>query len=91
MPRERALLDGEVADDVNAVDLDARVREGVEPAAVERDAGRLSLAAHPPWRHKDDVVGEHFGKRIDVMSVEGVRPPLESLARGHRHHRPPSV
>jgi hypothetical protein len=52
MPRERALLDGQVVDDVNAVDLDARVREGVEPAGVERDAGRLSSPRIPPGATK---------------------------------------
>jgi hypothetical protein len=33
---ECALLDGDVADDVKVVQLDVRVAEGAEPAAVER-------------------------------------------------------
>src|SRR5262249_47919307 len=41
---ECALLDGDVVDDVQAVDLHVRVWEGGEPAAVELDAGGLSLA-----------------------------------------------
>ena len=47
IPRECALLNHEFVDDVNAVDFDVRVRKGFEPAAVERDAGRLSLTAYP--------------------------------------------
>ena len=84
VPGECALLNGELVDDANAADLDVRVRKGAEPAAIERHAGRLSFAAHPARRYKDDLVREHFGKRFDVMGVEGVCSPLESLARGHR-------
>jgi hypothetical protein len=60
-------------------------REGTEPAAVELDTGHLAVAAHSAWRLEDDVIRKHFGKPVEVVGVEGVRPLLERLARGHRH------
>ena len=87
-PGEGALLDGDVAGDVQAVDLDVRVGEGAEPAGEELGAGRLALAAHPAWRPEDDVVCEHAAEPVDVMGVERLRPLLERLAYGHRHRNP---
>jgi hypothetical protein len=40
------LLDGDVTEDVDAVDLDMRVGRGREPAVVEVHAGRLAGTAH---------------------------------------------
>jgi hypothetical protein len=62
-------LDGDIADDVKAVHVDMRVGEGSEPAAVEFDAGCLSLAAQSTWRLKDDVICEHFRKPVDIAGV----------------------
>jgi hypothetical protein len=45
-PGECTLLDCDVVDDVNGLDVDARIREGGEPAAEERGAGRLSFAVY---------------------------------------------
>src|SRR4029079_5882360 len=67
------------------------VWERGEPAAVELDARRLALAAHPARCLEDHVVREHVREPVDVVSVEGVRPPLKSLAGGHRHDDPPSI
>jgi hypothetical protein len=64
------VVDGDVVEDVNVPDLDVRVGEGLEPAAVELDAGRLALAASPARRREDDVVGEHLREPVDVVSVE---------------------
>ena len=71
---ECALLDGNVVDDVQAMDLDVRVGEGAEPATEELDAGCFSLAAHPTRRLEDDVVCEHLREPIQVMGIERVRP-----------------
>jgi hypothetical protein len=57
-PGEGGLLDGNVVDDVEAIDVDVCVRERCEPAGVELDAGRLSLTAHPALRPERDVAGE---------------------------------
>jgi hypothetical protein len=82
---ECALLDSDIADDVKAVHVDLRVGEGSEPAAVEFDAGCLSLAAQSTWRLKDDVICEHFRKPVDIVGVEGYRASFECLACRHRH------
>ena len=62
-----------------------RVRKGAEPATIELNAGRLSLATQPTWRLEDDVVCEHFTKPIDIVGIEGLRSPLKRLAHRHRH------
>jgi hypothetical protein len=82
---ESALLDGDVVDDVKEVHVDVRVGEGAEPAAVEFDAGCLSLPAQSTWRLKNDVIREHFRKPVDIVGVEGFRAPLERLACRYRH------
>ena len=48
---EGALVDGDMIDDVQAVDLDARVGEDDIPAAIELVRGTF-LTAHPAWRSK---------------------------------------
>src|SRR5262249_2492772 len=88
-PSECAFLNGDVVDDVDAVDLDMRVGEGRKPVAEELGAGRLSLAAHPSWRREDDIVCEHLGEPVDVMGIECIRPLLEDLARSHHPQEPP--
>src|ERR1700740_2913215 len=80
---ECAFLDGDVVDDVKAVHIDMRVRKGAEPVAIELNAGCLSLATQPTGRLEDDLAREHLRKPIDVVGIEGFRPPLERLA--HRH------
>jgi hypothetical protein len=77
---ECALLDSDIADDVKAVHVDLRVGEGSEPAAVEFDAGCLSLAAQSTWRLKDDVICEHFRKPVDIVGVKAT-VPLSNASR----------
>src|SRR5689334_14462442 len=74
-PAECAFLDGDVATDVDAVDLDVPVWESGQPAAEELGASRLSLAAHAAWCLEHDVVGEHLGEPVDVVGVEGFSSP----------------
>src|SRR5262245_9178266 len=73
------------------MDVHVRVRKRGEPTAVELDAGRSSLAAHPARCLEDDIVRQHLRESVDVVGVEGLRPLLERLARGHRHGHPPSI
>src|SRR5262245_47973037 len=79
-PGERALLDGNVADEVSGMDVDMRIRKGGEPAAEERCAGLLSVAAYPAWRPEDDIVGEHLREPVNVVGVESRRSLVESFA-----------
>src|SRR5215471_9150090 len=88
---ESTLLDGDVAADVEVVHVGVCVRKGLEPAAVEPDTGRLSFPAHPARRVKGHIVGEHAREPVKIVSIEGVRPSLESLAYGDRHEEPPSL
>ena len=74
---------------VIAVNVDMRVGKGTKPATVELNAGRLSLAPQPTWRFEDNIVRQNFRKPVDIVSVERFRPPLECLARRHRHRRYP--
>src|SRR6516225_9998186 len=83
-----AFLDCDIAGDVEGMDIDVGVGEGTEPAGEELSAGRLSLAGDPAWRAVGNVVGEHAGEPVDVMSVECVGALLERLAYGHRHRSP---
>ena len=85
---EGAFLDGDISGDVDAVDLDMRIGEGLEPVGEELRAGRLSLAVDPAWCAENGVVGEHAGEPVDVVGVEGLRALVERLAYGHRHRFP---
>src|SRR5208337_250536 len=84
-PGECALLDCDVIEEANGLDFDTRIREGGEPAAEERGAGRLSITAHPAWRPECDIVGKDFRKSVNVMGVECCCALFEGFARGHRH------
>src|SRR5215472_8075785 len=82
---ERALLHGNIVDNVQVVHVDMRIGEGAEPATEELNTGRLSLAAQATRRLEGDIVRERFRKSLDVVCVEGFRPPFEGLSHGPRH------
>src|SRR6516164_7853919 len=88
---ESALLHGDVINDVKAVHVYMRVGECTQPATEELDTGRLAFAAHPTRCLEDNIVRKHSSKSIDVVSVEGLRPPLERFPNRHRHGNPPLV
>ena len=73
---EGTFLHGDIADDVQGVNLDVYVGEGAEPAGEELSAGRLPLAAHPAWCAEDDIVGEHAGEAAEDQLVTGPCPPV---------------
>jgi catechol 2,3-dioxygenase-like lactoylglutathione lyase family enzyme len=77
---EGALLDSDIAGDMQGVDLHVRVGEGAEPFREELGAGLPPLTAHPAWRMKYDVVREHVGELADVMGVEA-SVPLSNASR----------
>src|SRR5690349_21488888 len=59
---EGSFFDGDVVDDVQAVDVDVGVGEGGEPAAEELDAGLFAAAPDLAGRLEGDVVGEYVGE-----------------------------
>ena len=65
-PGERALLDGQVVDDVEAMDVDLRVGEGVEPAAVELETGSFPLPARSTRCLEDDRAVEYLPEAAEV-------------------------
>ena len=81
---EGAFLNGHVVDDMNAVHVQVRVRKRVS-AAIERQAGGLSRAAHPARRLEDDIICEHLRKPVEIVGVKSFRSSLECFAHGHRH------
>jgi hypothetical protein len=67
--RERALLDGNVVNDVKTTHVDARVGEGAEPAAVELDGGSASTSANPSisWASKVSVPISNASRAVVVI------------------------
>jgi hypothetical protein len=53
---ERALLDGNIVDNVQVMHVDMRIGEGAEPATGKLSTGRLSLAAQATRRFEDAFV-----------------------------------
>jgi hypothetical protein len=64
---------------VNVVHLDLRVGKGPEPAGVELDESRLSVAPHSR-RHDDDAVCDHLGNPVHVVTLN-VSVPRSNVSR----------
>jgi hypothetical protein len=73
-PSESALLDGNIINDMQAVDLDVRVGEATNQLP---SIGRPTfLTAHPARRSEHDVVRQHLGEPVEIMGIERLSPPF---------------
>jgi hypothetical protein len=75
---ERALVDGHIIDDVQAVELGMRVGEDDKPAAIELVRPTF-LTAHPAWRSKAMWSASTSGKPSRLWA-SNVSVPLLSKA-----------
>src|SRR5260221_12392111 len=72
---ECTLLDGDVVDHVKAVNIDMRVRKGVEPARKKLNQARFSLTLHPPGRFEGENIGSYNRATAESVRVNTFLSP----------------